>query len=188
MKERLALFVLLGQTAQRAVTGLPDVAPQTSLSIGPAFDLAIVLPGLVKRAEKASEVYKLFFVFENFLRDFVLQALSEADPINWWERVPPDVRDEVDKLEDQEDKKQWMALSSRSKLALTTLPQLLRIIEEKENWKGIFENLVKDKALPQQARVASHIRNTACHMSDVSDEEIDRVKQMMRDWFRIVAP
>jgi hypothetical protein len=33
-----------------------------------------------------------------------------------------------------------------------------------------------------------HLRNTLCHMSAISDEETDRIKQTMRDWFRIVAP
>jgi Swt1-like HEPN len=179
---------MLGQTSQRAIAKLPDTVPPESLLLSNTEDLAFVLPNEVKRAGKAADVFKLFFVFENFLRQFVLETLSELDKLEWWTRVPKDVQDEVDKAEETEEQKQWMALTSRSKLALTTLPQLLRIIDEPKNWKDAFESTVRDKFLIQEARSISHIRNTVCHMSDIPDEEANRVKQVMRDWFRIVAP
>jgi hypothetical protein len=82
----------------------------------------------------------------------------------------------------------WMALNSRSKLSLTTLPQLLKIIEDSHNWKNFFEAVVRDKSLLQEARHISHIRNTICHMGEISEEELARVKQVMRDWLRVVEP
>ena len=184
--DRLSLFLMLGQSSQNAVSKLPDTVPPQSLPLSSKEDLALVLPNEVRRAVKSSEVYKLFFVFENFLREFVLETLSELDNVNWWSKVPKDVQDEVEKGEQTEEQKQWMALNSRSKLALTTLPQLLRIIDE--NWKDAFQTTVRDKFLVQEARSISHIRNTVCHMSDISQEEADRVRQVMRDWFRVVAP
>ena len=185
---QLSLFLMLGQSSQNAVSKLPETVSPQSLLLSPTEDLALVLSKEVRRAVAASEVYKLFFVFENFLREFVLETLSELDNVNWWDRVPKDVQDEVEKLEQTEEQKQWMALNSRSKLALTTLPQLLRIIEENENWKDAFKNTVRDKFLVQEARGISHIRNTVCHMSDISQEEANRVRQVMRDWFRVVSP
>jgi len=185
---KLSLFLMLGQSSQKAITTIPDTVPPESLMLSLKEDLALVLPNEVRRATKVSEVYKLFFVFENFLREFVLETLSELDKENWWARVPADVQTEVEKAEETEEQKQWMALNSRSKLALTTLPQLLRIMDEPKNWKEAFEAIVRDKFLIQEARGVSHIRNTVCHMSDVADEEVNRVRQVMRDWFRVVAP
>jgi hypothetical protein len=186
--EHLSLFLMLGQTSQKAVSKLPDTVPPQHLMLSSSEDLALVLPKEVRRATKAAETYRLFFVFENFIRDFVLDTLSQIDPVNWWDKVPPDVQTEVQTLEETEHQKQWMALDSRSKLALTTLPQLLRIMDENQNWKDIFKDLVRDKFLIQEGRSISHLRNTICHMSDISDEETDRVKQVMRDWFRVVSP
>jgi len=51
-----------------------------------------------------------------------------------------------------------------------------------------FKAIVRDKFLIQEGRGISHLRNTLCHMSDISDEEVNRIKQVMRDWFRVVAP
>jgi hypothetical protein len=57
-----------------------------------------------------------------------------------------------------------------------------------ESWKKHFEELVGDKGLLQQTRLVGHTRNTICHMSTVTAEEHERVKQVMRDWFRVVSP
>ena len=67
-----------------------------------------------------------------------------------------------------------------------TYPQLLRVMDH--CWKDAFEDLVRDKTLIQEARLIAHLRNTTCHMTSVPDEEVQRVRQTMRDWFRVVAP
>jgi hypothetical protein len=183
---RTALFLMLGQTAERTVAGLETIAPTESLLLSSSYDLATLIPEGVKQAIQAAEAYKLLFVFEGHLRDFVVEVLS-ADPArSWWDRVPADVQDEVAELEETEEAKSWMALGSRNKSALLTYPQLLRIIEHA--WKDGFSDLVRDKALIQEARLIGHLRNTICHMTSIPDEETERIKQTMRDWFRVVAP
>ena len=97
---------MLGQSSQNAVKKLPDTVPPQSLLLSSKEDLALVLPNEVRRAVATAEVFKLFFVFENFLREFVLETLSELDKTNWWSRVPQDVIDEVEKLEQTEQQKQ----------------------------------------------------------------------------------
>ena len=79
-----------------------------------------------------------------------------------------------------------MALGSRDESALLTCPQLLGIIDHA--WKDGFSDLLRDKALVQEARLIGHLRNTICHMTPIPDEETARVKQTMRGWFRIVPP
>ena len=145
-----ALFVLLGQTATKQLTTLKDVAPQEPLLLSEAYDLAPLMPDRVKRAMQAAETYKLFFVFEGYLREFVVEVLSKDSAVSWWDKVPKDVQDEVTKLEDTEEAKSWMALGSRGQSALLTYPQLLRIMEHQ--WKDSFEDLVRDRALIGEAR------------------------------------
>jgi hypothetical protein len=94
-----------------------------------SYDLAPLLPEKVRRATAAAETYRLFFVFENFLRDFVVEVLAKDAAQPWWDKVPKDVQDEVSKLEETEEIKSWMALGSRDKSALMTFPQLLRVID-----------------------------------------------------------
>ena len=182
-----ALFVMLGQEADRTIAATESVVPKETLLLSPQYDLAAMVPDKVRRASIASEGYKLFFVFEEYLREMIVDVLSkDKGGKTWWDFAPPDVKEEVTKLEQLEEVKSWMALGSRDKSALMTLPQLLKAIEVA--WKEGFDDLIRDKALIQQARVMGHLRNTLCHMGAISDEETDRIKQTMRDWFRIVAP
>ena len=186
LDSKAALFVMLGQTAEKTLYDREDLVPSESLLISSEYDLAPLMPDRVKRATQASEVYKLFFVFEGYLREFVVDVLSRDSSGSWWDKVPQDVQTEVAKLEQTEEAKSWMALGSRDKSALLTYPQLLRTMEHA--WKKGFDDIVRDKTLVQQARLIGHLRNTICHMTEIPAEETERVKQTIRDWFRIVAP
>lgn len=184
--ERLALFLMLGQTASRSMRQLPGLVPPEPLRISDSHDLAATMPEIVRQAMEAAETYKLFFVFENYLRDFAIEVLSNDGQEDWWPKVPKDVQDELAKLEETEEAKSWMALGSRDKSALMTYPQILRVVEH--CWKDYFEDLIRDRVLIQEARMIGHLRNAICHMSAIPDEEIARVRQVIRDWFRRVAP
>jgi hypothetical protein len=100
--------------------------------------------------------------------------------------LPNDVQGEITKLEEADEIKSWMALGSRDKSALMTFPQLLRVIDHA--WKEGFDDLVRDKGLVQEARLIVHLRNTICHMTEIPEEETSRIRQTIRDWFRVVAP
>lgn len=183
---KLALFLMLGQTATRTIQAQPSVVPSQSLPLSDTFDLAVMAPDEVRLAIATSEPYRLFFVFERYLRDAVVETLSKDGTEEWWPKVDPSIQQEVLKLEETEEVKAWMALGARDRSALLTYPQLLTIIDK--NWKDFFQDLLRDKALVQEGRWISHIRNAVCHMSTVPDEELERVRQVMRDWFRVLPP
>lgn len=181
-----ALFLMVGQGVDRSLARLEGVIPGEPLLLAPSYDLASLLPESVKRATMAAETYRLFFVFENFLRVFVIDVLSKDASRPWWDKVPRDVQDEIVKVEEADEVKSWMALGSRDRSALMTFPQLLRVIDHA--WKDGFDDLVRDKGLIHGARLIVHLRNTICHMTEIPEEETDRVRQTMRDWFRVIAP
>jgi hypothetical protein len=183
---KAALFLFLGQSADKSLKNIDKLVPASSLYLSPSYDLAPIIPEAVRKSAEAAEAYRLFFVFETYLRDLIVEVLSKDRQDTWWDKVPGDIQPEVTKLEETEEMKAWMALGSRDKSALMTLPQLLKVIEH--NWKGMFDDVVLDRGLVQEARLIGHLRNTICHMSPISEEELDRVRQTMRDWFRIVAP
>ncbi len=183
---KAALFLMLGQAAERSVDKLEDIVPADSLLLSTSYDLAPLVPEVVRRSAEAAEAYRLFFVFESYLRELVVEVLSKNGEATWWDKVPTDVQSEIARLEETEEIKSWMALGSRDKSGLMTLPQLLRVIDQ--NWKGFFDDVVRDKGLIHSARLIVHLRNTICHMSVISTEEMDRIRQTMRDWFRVVAP
>jgi hypothetical protein len=183
---KLALFLMLGQSAERIRRSLLDVAPTEALEVSRSLDLAEVIPSDVQRANAAAVAYRLIFVFENYLREMVRKVLQESGADSWKSLVPKDVQDEVLSQKTNEETKSWMALENRDDFSLLTYPQLLKIIDSA--WKTTFEEVVRDKQLIHQARMVTHLRNTICHMAIIPDEEVERVRQVMRDWFRMVAP
>jgi hypothetical protein len=183
---RLALFLMLGQSAERTIRSDPQLVPAQTLPISASIDVAESLPGVVSAANNAAEAYRLFFVFETYLRELIVEVLSNNATVPWWDKIPPDVRKAIEELEETEEMKSWMALGTRDKSSLMTYPQLVRVIDE--CWKDGFADLLRDKALVQEARVLSHLRNTIAHMTPISDEEVGRVRLTIRDWFRMVAP
>lgn len=183
---KLALFLMLGQTADKTIGTVPEIAHSEPLLISDTFDLSAVVPNSVRNANNASVGYRLFFVFENYLKQFIIDILTADGTQTWWDKLPSDVQTEIDKLEENEETKSWMSLGSRDKSALMTYPQLLRVIDH--CWNDYFKDILRDKSLIQESRHITHLRNTLCHMSIISDEEMDRIKQVMRDWFRIISP
>ena len=181
---KLALFVMLGRSAEQLIQENPETVPPETLSISETVDLAVGSPGEVRNAIRAAFVYKLFFVFENYLRELVLSVLSEKYKAEWWEKIDPNTKQQVEELKEKEETKQWMALEQRDQLALVTYPQLLAIMEF--CWKDVFEPVVRDRQLISEARRVGHLRNAICHMTSIPDEEVERVKQLLRDWFRMV--
>ncbi|MDP9203121.1 MAG: Swt1 family HEPN domain-containing protein [Gemmatimonadota bacterium] len=185
-ESRLALFLMLGQSADRQIAGRTDLVPSQPLRLSATFDLGEVLPDTVHTAIEAAEAYKLFFVFESYLRDLIIDVLSADASSPWWDKVPKDVQIEVETMEQTEETKSWMAIGARDRASLVTYPQLLRIIDT--CWKSGFSDVIRDKSLIQEARFLTHLRNTVAHMTPVPEEEIGRIRQVMRDWFRMVAP
>ncbi len=64
---KAALFLMLGQAANKTLSNIDDLVPKESLFLSAEYDLAALVPDKVRRAVTASEAFKLFFVFEDYL-------------------------------------------------------------------------------------------------------------------------
>ncbi len=73
---RAALFLMLGQAAERTVSSIKDIVPQESLLLSPSYDLAASVPEKVKLATDAAETYRLFLYLK----------ISFAN--SWWMYCP----------------------------------------------------------------------------------------------------
>ena len=90
--ERLALFLLLGKTVAREMASRSDVALAETLHVSELQDLSALLPEATRLAFKAAEAYKLFFVFETYLREFLVEVLSKNGVEEWWDKLPATCR------------------------------------------------------------------------------------------------
>jgi hypothetical protein len=87
-----ALFLMLGQAADKTIARMEEVVPKESLLLSAEYDLAALVPDKVRRATDAAEAYRLFFVFESYLREFIVEVLTKEGSETWYEKVPTDVK------------------------------------------------------------------------------------------------
>lgn len=85
---KTSLFLMLGRAAQKTITEIDELVPKESLLLSPEYDLAAIVPDKVRQATDAAEAYKLFFVIENYLREFIVEVKDGAE--SWYEKVPTD--------------------------------------------------------------------------------------------------
>jgi hypothetical protein len=93
------------------------------------------------KVEKMANAYRWLFITENILRDLIRNVLKKDCP-NWWEeRVPDDIKKEVNKMMQNS---KYDDPKRKDNLEYTHLGQLKDIIIYKRNWKD-FEPFLKSK-------------------------------------------
>lgn len=140
------------------------------------------------RAEASlmSEYYEIFYCLEQSIRRLISETLREVEGGSWWEgdRVPPAIRDDVEKRHMRE---LDSGVSARSELLIdyTTFGELAVII--KKNW-DMFEPIFSTEAAV--TRVLSQLnllRGPIAHCCQLSEDEALRLELAVRDWFRIMS-
>lgn len=139
---------------------------------------------LRNQADIMAEFYKLFYMLENDIRKLIDDTLSDAHGFDWWSlHSPANVIEEVSKNRQREAD---YGLTSRSEKELdyATFGQLGDVI--KHNWTlfgGIISN---QKALNRVMAALNNLRGPIAHCGVLADDEVDRLKLSVKDWFRLL--
>jgi hypothetical protein len=142
---------------------------------------------VIQDCNKMSEVYQLFYLFENSIRLFIsstLQSIYNSD--DWWEKsVPKKVKDNVETRKKDEDENRWHARRGAHNIYYTTFGDLKAIItENNKNW-AVFRSY-----FPNQTWIASRLselelsRNIIAHNNPLPNDEINRIKLYFKDWIK----
>ena len=182
--KRIKEFVFNGMLVEDSLSNLEQqgikVIDDTNIKITQRVLENDFSPRLWYNASKMSSVYVALYCAENMLRDFIVDRLSETKGIDWWEKcVPKKVRDEVQKLKDNEDKNKYYSNRSNSNIGYTMLGNLTNIIIY--NWDD-FSDII-----PSQAWITSRMddlemsRNIIMHTGLLPDIEMERIESIVRD-------
>lgn len=129
--------------------------------------------------------YRLLFVLENLVREFVREVLEEIDNDDWFEkRASRDMKKKVDDRKSTESKNNWHAGRNAHPIYYLDFGDLALLIQSHwENFKGL---------IPTQSWAVSRLndaersRNVIAHTNLLSDEEVLRLEMHVRDWVRQV--
>lgn len=138
---------------------------------------------IVQSAKRMADFYVLYYAFENTVRSLISGVLSEKYGINWWETtVPEGVKNNV-KDKQVKEKDTVMSIRSDDPLSYTNFGELIDILNK--NWSDFSDSIRSQKAMQQILGQFNLIRNTIAHSCELNEDEILRLKLLIKDWLRI---
>jgi Swt1-like HEPN len=138
-----------------------------------------------QNAARMSRYYKIFYLLENDIRRLIVDTMESAHGVSWWETtVPQGVLDEVRKNRERE-AQAAVSVRSDDDIDYTTFGQLGDII--RANWADFAGMLSNQAAVSRVMAALNMLRGTIAHCGILAaDDEVDRLKLAIRDWFRVM--
>jgi hypothetical protein len=132
-----------------------------------------------------AEHYKLFYMLENDIRRLIDDSLSEHHgSSDWWDTYAPATAKEEMKGNLQRERDAGFTPRSDNPLDYITFGQLGDII--RTNWALFGGILSNQKALDRVMFSLNNLRGPIAHCGVLAEDEIDRLKLTVKDWFRLL--
>lgn len=130
--------------------------------------------------------YRTLYVFENLIREFIDNTLSEIDGENWFnKRASKPMKDKLKTRKKDEEKNQWHTGRNQHPIFYMDFGDLSLLITN--HW-SVFEDY-----FPDQTWVISRIadsektRNVIAHTNELAAEEGNRLEMHLRDWIKQIG-
>jgi hypothetical protein len=146
-------------------------------------DLELFDSDILQDARRMADFYVQYYALENTIRRLIQERLFEDHGANWWDdRVPEGVRHAV---KDKQDKEKETVLASRAEdpLEFANFGELITIIDS--NWSSFDDTIRSRKAMQQTLSQFNQIRNVIAHSCRLSENDIARMKLLIKDWLNI---
>lgn len=189
--EKVKIF---GMTNQLLESDLAKIESKYSLDLGrnvqkndekderyyPQFEQSIR-----NEAAQMAEYYEIFYCLENSIRALVIETLKSDIGLKWWDsgKIPNEVHQEVAKRI-QRDIDSGMTLRSEEPIEFTTFGELGEII--KGNWDIFGGMFTSKRAVERVMANLNLLRGPIAHCSPLADDEVDRLRLTVKDWFRLM--
>jgi hypothetical protein len=135
-------------------------------------------------ANRMAEYYKLFYMLENDIRKLIDETIIEAHGPDWWATHSPDSAKEECRTNQQREKEAGVTNRSDSELDYISFGQLGDII--RHTW-DLFGGILSNKnALGRVMYSLNNLRGPIAHCGLLAEDEVDRLKLSMKDWFRLL--
>ena len=137
-----------------------------------------------QNAARMSFYYEIFYMLENDIRTLIVETMEAAHGASWWlDRAPQHVKEEATRNRKRE-AEAGVSLRSEDDIHYITFGQLSDII--KENWSDFAGMLSNVAAVSRVLSALNMLRGTIAHCGVLADDEVDRLKLAIKDWFRVL--
>lgn len=132
-----------------------------------------------------AEHYKLFYMLENDIRRLIDDTISEDHKSrDWWELYAPNTAKEEFRNGLQREQEAGFTPRSDNPLDYVTFGQLGEIV--RSNWPLFGGILSNQKAMGRVMYSLNNLRGPIAHCGILAEDEIDRLKLAVKDWFRLL--
>lgn len=147
-------------------------------------DIEMFEHDVIQSAKKMADFYIIYYAFENSIRRLIAERLSEKYGLNWWDSgvVPDGVKNNVKDKQNKE-KDTLMSIRSEDPLTYTNFGELIDILNK--NWTDFTDLIRSQKAMQLVLGQFNLIRNIIAHSCELNEDEIIRLKLLVKDWLRI---
>jgi hypothetical protein len=141
---------------------------------------------LVDDATKMASVYPVVYVFENSVRNLILNVMESRHGEKWWDtKVGPKIKEKVKSRMENEDRNRWHARRGAHAIFYTDIDELKSVITT--NWSD-FQDIFPD--LPWVTGKIDEIemsRNVIAHNNPLEDRDITRLRLNLEDWIMQIS-
>ena len=142
----------------------------------------------IARRNNALEMARLFavlFCFENEIRDFIREALTEKEGPTWIEKLPPKIKEHAESRREIALKDSWLEGEKSDLLGFVDFGHLAQIIIAK--WE-IFKDVIPTQHwLKQRMDELEKCRNFIAHNRMLLPSEFQRIYMYIADWNRVIG-
>ncbi len=138
-----------------------------------------------QNAQFMAEHYKLFYMLENDIRRLIDETITEDNKSAlWWDKYAPDSAKAEYKSNIQREQEAGFTPRSDNPLDYLTFGQLGDIIRANYTlFGGIWSN---PKAMGRVMYSLNNLRGPIAHCGLLAEDEVDRLKLAVKDWFRLL--
>jgi hypothetical protein len=191
VKSKINDFVFTGILASHCVRDLQTRgllrSPMATLEERQEHDLFAPVPESIRGGSiQMQRWYRMLFVFENIVRDFLIKRFTEIDGESWFDKRASSVMEKkVEERKQTEDKNQWHAGRNKGSIYYLDFGHLaLLVTNHWEVFKDFFDN---QPWVISRLQDAERTRNVIAHTNLLSAEEGARLEMYLRDFLRQIA-
>lgn len=135
------------------------------------------------QAARMGEYYRIFYMLENFIREFVVEIVENEHGDEWWDIcVPERIRESARGSRDRE-LNAGVSPRSADMIVYTTFGELMGIMSA--NWALFAGMFPSSKGLESVMGRLNTLRGPIMHCGDLAEDEVLRLKLSIRDWFKL---
>lgn len=139
--------------------------------------------GVLYEAQDMAQYYTIFYCLERSARNIVVDKLKAIHGGNWWmNKVPDNIQKSVrDNMKRELDA--GVTIRSEMEIDYTTFGELGEIV--RANWTDFGDIFKSVKAFTKIMSSLNILRGPIAHCCNLSEDEIDRLNLIVRDWIRL---